>query len=167
MLPISRIIHQLIVDLGLAEETDGSWPIYTSFLADKPHEAICVYETGGLPDGRMMRTGEKIEHKGIQIQVRGRVFPDTQQKAVAIAEALDTQGNILIAVGDSDAYLIHNISRPGTILYMGIDEKEDRRRHYFSINALVTIPNYEDFTVRITEDGTFRIVESERYLINP
>lgn len=159
------IVRQLLVDLGLTEESGSSWPAYVSFLPELPHEAICVYDTAGNPDGRLMEDGTRIEHPGIQIRVRGRTYLDAWQKANSIALALDIMGQILIALYGMSTYLIHNVSRTGTVISAGVDDRDDRRRYHFTINAVMTIPNNEDFAVFLTEDGgNFLVTQEEEFL---
>jgi len=138
MSPTSDIIRQLIVDLGLAEESDGDWPCYVSFLPDEPHNAIAVYDTAGIPDGRVM-AGERIEHAGIQIMVRGQIYKSTWEKVDLIARTLDIQKQVIVAVESDTSYIVHNVARTGTIIPNGLDEFSNQRRHYFTLNAAVTV----------------------------
>lgn len=133
----AQIIYQLLIDLGLAGELDEDWPIYISFLPDLPHVALAVYDTAGTPDGRIM-DGPKIEHPGIQITIRNPDYREGFARARAIADALDNQVNVVVAVESDTSYILHNISRQGTIIPVGIDERDGQRRHYFTINAIVT-----------------------------
>lgn len=132
----SDIIRQLLINLGHATAL-GAWPIYTSFLPDEPDNAIAVFDTAGKFDGRIMSTGEQVEHPGIQVRVRGLVYPTTWEKAQTIAEALDSQNQITIAISSEDVYALQNVSRSGPVLPAGVDE--DRRRYHFTINATVTV----------------------------
>ena len=138
MSPTSDIIRQLIVDLGLAEESDGDWPCYVSFFPDQPDEGIAVYDTAGIPDGRVM-AGERIEHDGIQIMLRGLDYRTTWEKADLIARTLDIQRQVIVAVESDSSYIIHNVARTGTITPMGMDEFSNQRRYYFTVNAVVTV----------------------------
>ncbi len=163
MVSPADILRQVLVDLGHAADIGSAWPAYVSFLPDLPHEAVCVYDTAGRPDGRLMVGGTRIEHQGIQIRVRGLNYPTTWLKANQIALALDTMGQVLALVEDDGAYVIHDVSRTGAILPVGFDEQEKRRRYYFTINAVVTIPNLEDYSLRVTHEGYFRATASGAY----
>lgn len=132
------IIRQLLIDLGLGAAT-GDWTIYVSFFPDTPDKAICIYDTAGIFDGRLMENGFRIEHPGIQIQVRAQIYPDLWDKANTIATTLDAQMGTEVIMESAEAYTIHNISRTGAILPIGIEEEGDRRRHYVSINAVITL----------------------------
>ena len=112
---------------------------FVSFLPDDPENAICIYDTAGKIDGRIMQNGDQIEHPGIQVRVRGPVYPDVWNKAEAIALAFDAQKRVVVHVGPSNTKVVLNISRTGAIVPMGIEQVGDRRRHNFTINAMVTI----------------------------
>jgi len=136
------VIRQLLIDLSLGGRLDGSWPVFVSFLPGTPDSALCVYDTSGRPDGRIMVTGEKVIHPGIQIMVRGFVYPDARAKAESIAVALDAQQRSEVVMESDASYILHNVSRTGDIIPLGMEQEGDRRRHLFSINAVVTIkPN--------------------------
>ena len=151
----AQVIYQLLLDLVLAEESDGSWPIFISFLPDLPHVMLAVYDTAGIEDGRIM-DGPKIEHHGIQVSVRTPLYLDGLRKARAIADAFDDQLRTIVDVESDTTYTIQNISRQGTILSVGVDEQDGQRRHYFTINAVVTysvivfdiaLDKFESYTV--------------------
>jgi len=135
----AQIIHQLLTDLNLVEQS-GAWPAFISFMPEElPDDAVCVYDTAGTSDGRIMRTGERIEHSGVQIRVRGRHHKDVWNKTNEIALALDQQvQNTLVSTASDLVYRIANISRTGTIIPVGIETDGARRRFNFTINALVT-----------------------------
>lgn len=136
MSPSSEIIRQLLIDGDKGSE-EGDWPIYVAFFPPKPDEAICVFDMPGKFDGRIMQTGEKIEHPGIQIMVRGREYLTTWRKVNDIALFLDIQFNVTVALSTEEAYFVNNISRVGPLTPLGV-EPEDRRRHHFAINAMLT-----------------------------
>lgn len=132
------IIYQLLVNLELGS-VEGEWPISVGLLPDTPDEAICVYDTAGRPDGRLMSTGERIDHPGIQIRVKGKDYPTVYQKIKTIATTLDRQAAVSIAFSEEEAYIIDNVSRTGDILPVGIEEVDGRRCHHFTLNATLTL----------------------------
>jgi len=136
-------MRQLLIDLALGDELSGSWPVFVSFLPGTPDSALCVYDTSGRQDGRIMATGEKVIHPGIQIMVRGFVYPEVRAKAESIAAALDAQQRSEVVMESAVSYILHNVSRTGDILPLGVEQEGDRRRHLFSINAVVTINQTE------------------------
>ncbi len=131
------VIRKLLIDNG---EEEGD--VFVSLLPDDPDEAICVYDTPGTSDGRLMATGEQIEHKGIQVRVRGKDYPTAWRWANDLAELLDAQKKTIVAMDPPLYYVVHNVSRRGAILPAGI-ESEDRRRHEFTINAVTTLEESE------------------------
>jgi len=131
-------IHTFLLDLGIAKLT-GDWQAFISFLPDSPNNAIVVYDTAGKVDGRIMKTGERITHPGIQIGIRGANYSALVLKVLEIAEALDNAKRTLIAVDSETTYILHNASRTGDIIPVGVEEVGDRRRHLFTINATITI----------------------------
>lgn len=141
----AEIIYNLLEDLGHINSSD-TWPAYISFMPDTPHEAVCVYDTAGSPDGRLMTTGVRIEHLGVQVRLRGRDYVTTWQKADAIAKDLDNQLNVSVAMESDQTYVVNNVSRQGTIIAAGIDETENKRRHYFTVNLVVTVQDPDEAT---------------------
>jgi len=135
--PAAEIIHQLLADAGHIE-LSADWPGYISFMPSFPNQAVCVYDMSGEDDGRLM-TGTKIDHPGIQIQVRSKTYSVGWSKASDIALALDNQIKTSVAIESDATYILHNASRRGTIHPIGVDEEDGQRRHYFTINAMVTI----------------------------
>ena len=138
MSPPADIIRQLLLDLGLVA-LSGNWTTFVSFLPESPDYAVCVYDTAGKPDGRIMSTGEQIIHQGIQIRVRGLSYPVTWAKANEIATGLDPLSRVLVAISSSEAHTVLNVSRTGDVIPVGIEEEGGRRRHHFTVNAVVTI----------------------------
>ena len=134
--PPSDVIRQLLIDLGIGSES-SNWPIFVSFFPDTPDNAICVYDTAGILDGRLMRSGVQIVHPGIQVQVRGSDYIATESKVWEIALGLDAQKKSVVDV-EGNNHIIHNISR-NSPFHLGIQESADRRRHLYSLNALVTL----------------------------
>jgi hypothetical protein len=131
------IIRQLLLDLGLVAAT-GDWTTFVSFLPESPDNAVCVYDTAGRPNGRLM-AGEQIIHPGIQIRVRGLSYPAVWAKSNTIATALDSLARVLVAISSTEAHTLLNVSRTGDIIPVGIEEEGGRRRHHFTINAVVTL----------------------------
>ncbi len=138
MASAAEIVRQLLIDGGLGAESGNLWVIYVGFLPDEIDNAICVYDTAGTLDGRIMSTGEQIEHFGIQIRVRGISYPDTRKKIEDVALFIAAQIRTLVTIDSNDVYLVHNISQRGGILSIGV-ELTDRKRHNFTVNAITTI----------------------------
>lgn len=142
MRPPASIVRQLLLDLSLGSSA-GAWPIYVSFLPDTPHNAACVYDTSARKDGRLMATGEVIEHPGIMIHVRGLVYPVVYSKADVLVKALDAVRKVSVVFSEEEVYVVHNISRSGGLLPLGVDTVGSSRRHTFSMNMTLTLSQVE------------------------
>ncbi len=130
----ANIIRELLMDLD-----SGQWTIFVSFLPGVPDEAICIYDTAGKIDGRLMSTGETIEHPGIQIRVRGRDYEGTWEKVVSIVKILDSIKRIPVVFSEEEAYIVHSVSRHGAVIPLGIDETDNHRHYHFTANMTVTL----------------------------
>ena len=114
------------------------WPAYIGRMPDGKQTAtnlIVVYDTEPRQDGRLMRTGERIEHPGLQFRVRAVDYLTGHKKLAIIAAALDVIKRQTVTV-DGTAYLIHAIKRIGGIIQLGTDEVG---REGFTFNATATI----------------------------
>lgn len=151
----AEVIYQFLLDEALADDSGGAWPIHISFLPDMPNVALGIYDTAGIDDGRIMQ-GPQIEHPGIQVVVRTPIYSDGWVKARAIADAFDNQIKTTVALDSGDSYILHNISRRGNIIPVGVDENDGQRRHYFTINAAVTYAFVEPVVV---PEGIFRLLD--------
>lgn len=132
------IIREMLIDLGLVSES-GGWPAYVSFLPEGPDSAIGIFDTAGIMDGRLMEDGTQIVHPGIQIQVRGLYYPATRQKIDELAEELDKVNRREVGLSSSEYWLVLDVLRIGDILPLGIQEENGKRRHYFTLNAVLSL----------------------------
>lgn len=137
MIATADIIRKLLLDLNLGT-VNGLWPIYVALMPDAPDQAICVYDTAGALDGRIMRTGEQIEHQGIQVRVRGLVYANVYNKTREIVLGVDAAHRAAVAYSAGEDYTVVNISRTGAPIPLGLSE-DDKRRYNFTINAITTI----------------------------
>lgn len=135
----SSIIRKLIIEQNLGVASTGAWPVFVAFMPNTPDSSISVQDTAGLQDGRLMIDGTQIIHPGIQVRIRGPIYPDVWNKAEAIGLMFDRQKDILVELTPTDKYRVFNISRQGDIIPMGIEEEGDRRRHNLTVNAILTI----------------------------
>ena len=134
----AEIVRQLLVDTGHGSVA-GTWPVFVSFMPDEPDAALCVYDTAGEMDGRLMHNGEQIEHPGIQVRVRSGLYPEAWNKARAVAIALDNVHKNIVAMSSEDAYLVSNASRRGAVIPLGMEMEGSRRRYDFTVNAVLTL----------------------------
>lgn len=134
------ILCQALCDLGVI--TRGAlgldWPGYVGFAPDAPapDNIVSFYNTQGTNDGRMMRTGEQIDHPGVSIRVRAEDDPTGYNQAKAIQEAVDAIYKRSVTMEDG-IYTLQNASRSGQII--GLGQERDRTRQLFTINVLLTL----------------------------
>jgi hypothetical protein len=132
----------LLIQLTLAPDSQtATWAPFVAFLPDVPDTSMAVYDTAAVKQGRIMRTGEVIEKKGIQIRFRSSNYPAAWTKAEAIRDAIDALpvGTLVTMVPTAESWRIQNISRTSGILNVGMEEEGDRKRFNMTINALLTM----------------------------
>jgi hypothetical protein len=127
----------ILLDLGTDPEDADSWPIHASSEPDSPDNLITVYDTAGMTDGRVHRTGETAEHRGVMVQVRGTDQPTAWVKSDAIREALDEQVHNLLVTIDDEEYVVYAVTRHSGPLSLGREPNTDR--FLFTLNAVVTV----------------------------
>lgn len=137
--PPARILQQYLEDAGFisAQEDDGDWPGFVSFMPDKVIDLVAVYDTQGLLDGRYMTDGVYVEHPGVQIRVRSKTYLTGWRKAKELQNALAAIEQEQVTI-DDEIYTIHNATVTAPIAVMGQDPDTDRREN-FSINARLTL----------------------------
>lgn len=134
----AEIVAQLLINLGLGTSVpdNGAWPVFVHALPPDKDDALCVYDTAGVLHGRLMKTGETREHKGVQIRVRSLLYRTGYRKIQDIEEAIDDTLNAQVVVEDG-SYVIETINKTSTATYIGREETRDREA--FTVNATVAI----------------------------
>jgi len=140
----AAILAAYIIDQGIGSMTDPAddldWPLYIAFTPDNDNTKTdlgVVYDTTGLKDGRLMVSGEVVEHQGVQIKIRSRTHLDGWNKLDAISRSLDAVFNDTVIIGANE-FLIQNIKRSGLIIPLGV-EKGTKNRRLFTANFLLTL----------------------------
>jgi hypothetical protein len=128
-------------DPSLPGDQQGAWPVYVSGEPTEPGDVLTTYDTTGLMDGRGMRTGEKLEHQGVQVRVRADNYNDGYAKATQLQESLDSAAGYLVPFADA-SFTLNNASRSGGIGYLG--PEPETRRALFTFNLRVTLTRLED-----------------------
>ena len=128
-------IRQLLIDEGVGTE-EGDWKVYVSFLPPSPDLAICVYDTTPKDDGRVMDTGERISHPGIQVVVRGD-YPYVFLKVQEICDLFDSLLDKEVTFG-GETKKIHSMTRTSGVIPLGVEEKGHKSRHLMSVNYIAT-----------------------------
>ena len=134
----AEVVRKFLLDHAIVS-VNGVWPIYVSFAPDAPDNLVCVYDTAGRQDGRVMATGEAIVHPGIQIMVRGLTHSLAYAEMEKIWLNTDAARKVTVALSSGETYCLLNVSRTGDVLNAGVEEMGDRRRHILSLNAVVTM----------------------------
>lgn len=114
----------------------GDWPVFVAHLPDSPDDAICVYDTPGVREGRMQKTGESVGKPGWQVRVRSIEHGDGIIKISQIARYFDTVLREPVAIGAYN-YVIQAITQTGTILPLG-QNNDEKRRYHFTLNGTIT-----------------------------
>ena len=139
----ARVIRKYLLDVleGVRVEGTEDWPIFVSSLDDTeetPDQAICVYDTAGILDGKSMKSGETYTHYGISIRVRSIDFDLGWKKTKQLFEVLsEAQGELVVL--DAAAYRIRAVSLTSGIITLG--ESETRGRRNWTLNAITSIIN--------------------------
>jgi hypothetical protein len=90
-----------------------------------------------LLDGRLMGTGEVIEHYGIQLKIRSSDYLTGWQKIRQLVLYLRAINNNHVVIGDT-TFVLHNLSQTTSIVCLG-NEAESKRRFLFTVNYVCTI----------------------------
>jgi len=138
------IVRQLLVDLGVGvDSTTADWSVFVNREPDTPDQAITVYDTAGITEGRLQVSGEVPEQHSFQVRVRSSHYPDGYDKIEAIATALDqtVYGNTITlteeyGTGTQD-FTIHAATKRGTVIPLGVDESNSSR-YLFTVNYTIT-----------------------------
>lgn len=143
----AQVVGQLLVTAGEGTAPgDGlDWPVYVSRMPSPdssiPRNAIGVFDTSGLLDGRQMSDGRITQHPGFQVRVRSSAYRDGFLKGEQIARALDSIRRMTVVVGTSSVR-VDNLSRSSTVVWLGTDP--DSRMEQFSLNGRCTLTPLEE-----------------------
>lgn len=138
----AEIIQALLIanGYGTLGGSGGTWPIWASYFpADANGDlGVCITDTFGTDDGRLMQTGERVLHWGIQVRVRADDHRTGWAKAEGIASFLDTLVNTVVVVpATGKGYTVAEVTRKGQVIPVGPEPGRPQRR-YFTFNATVT-----------------------------
>lgn len=136
------VIKKILIEEQLVsdpESVGAPWPCYVSSLPDAstPDNAACLYDTSPKLDGRLMRTGESVEHPGVQVKVRSKTYREGWAKIDSISTKLDAVLRRSLVIEDFN-YTVQSISTGG-VLPNGLEEGTTKRRHLFTLNCQVTL----------------------------
>lgn len=132
----SYIIEELEL---MTDPVDGDdWPLFSSHLPDGINSCGCMYDTTGIRDGRIMSTGEMVEHHGIQLTIRAAEYEAGRAKAEEIALALDATYNGSISIESGVDFELQNVKRMSSVVALGL-EIDSKRNYLFTVDFLVTL----------------------------
>ena len=127
----AQIVQQLLVDLGLgtlrSASPSGAWPVFRGVEPDLPDNAITVYGTVGLDDGRSMIDGELFDQPGFQVRVRGTDGDVAVEKVEAIRTSLAVSVRLRDVRVEAATYLVWSVSRIGQVLVLGLETPKSKR----------------------------------------
>jgi len=137
-----ELLRAAMIATGIGTEpvisnAQALWPIYVDHLPAKPDMAICVYNTPGIKEGRMMRTGESIRKPGWQIRVRAHDYTQVWSKVNQIQKYLDTIHRTSVNI-EGDLFIIQSVTQIGDALNLGQENDADRRNNV-TINGTITL----------------------------
>lgn len=147
--PVSQIVRQLLIDLGLAVAgswtgntySGAAWPAFYDDEPDQPDELVTTYDTQGDDDGRSMIDGELWCHEGFQVRVRSATKATGHAKIDAIRATLAAKSSVYdraVRIDASNVYLIHAATRIGQILSLG-KERPASERHLHTLNCTIKV----------------------------
>lgn len=137
--PADIIRYLLIAKGGGTLPSDGSaWPIFESYEPDQPDNAITLFNTLGVRNGRTHTDGEVQEHHGIQLRIRATHPTVGYAKARALALILDEQVYRDTVDIDGAMYVVWEVNRTSDVLELG-KESPETKRHIYTINAIVSV----------------------------
>jgi hypothetical protein len=144
----ARIVQRLLVVLGLGvQQVAGStvsWQVFAVNEPDVPDDALVVYDTAGIDQGRENLTGHRFEKYGLQILIRSAThdlgYAKSQYLAVALDEGIyDNEVTLVNPDGSGNStYLIKAVHRTSPVYSIGAASPKSKRR-LFTINATVKI----------------------------
>lgn len=136
-----EILRAALLAGGVGHEPDvvdaSLWPVFVDHLPPKPNQAICVYRTSGIREGRIMATGESIRKAGWQIRVRANDHSAVWQRASLVQTYLDTIQNLDVGIGGR-TYTIKAVTQVGDALDLGQEADADRRNNA-TLNGTITL----------------------------
>ena len=148
----AEVLVKFLCDQGIAAYGDGGsgeWLITEfSMPQDLQDNWITVYNTTPMPDGRLMRSGERIVHFGWQVRIRGADDATAWTKGKEVETLLlrigkpvarSGLGRVQVDFPDpvNESWLLHAVKITSDLLK--IQEEELNRRMHYTINGTVTL----------------------------
>lgn len=137
--PADVLGHYLVAS-GVARWPDTAgpatlWSLHVGTMPDEGTNALAVYDTAGVLQRRIMRTGQKREKFGVQLRIRSTDYLVGFNKGRALANILDAIYRAPVAMSEDLVVLLHNASRTSTVVPLG--REIGKQRYLFTLNALL------------------------------
>lgn len=131
------VIQNYLINQGLATNPidGGSWPVYCGLLPDSPDNAIAVFDTTGISQGKAHVTGETFWNYGIQVMVRSKTESVGSAKVLAIYSDFENLRRHRLTL-QGIRWQIDVINLPAGHTLIGYESEASRRRIY-TMNLLV------------------------------
>jgi hypothetical protein len=140
----AQILVRLAIVSNIAQSPVGgaAWPITYAQMPDNPDNYLTIYDTSPVKDGRLMVSGEVIEHLGVSLRIRGWPHNTGYSKALQFQQHWDGVRNATVNLPaepniPATSYLVQNITRVGGILPLG--QEPGKTRLIWTLNGLVTL----------------------------
>ena len=142
----ARVIADLLITDGLAgrppAQLSGTldWQVTVGFEPADPASApnhLTVFDTDPVQEGRLMKTGERIEKSTVQVRVRAKDYLTGWAKGKAVQVLFDGLYRRAVTVpstGETANILAVHVTMP----VVRIGQDEDRRRQIFVLSAIVS-----------------------------
>jgi hypothetical protein len=135
----AKIIRELLIALGLGQRAPVEpWPVYALSEPEAPDNVLTVFNTTGVDHGRIMATGERDTHEGIQIRVRSASEEDGYLHAKNICRLLDTTVLRTGVALEAISYRVNSFNRTSPIICLG-KESPESKRYLFTVNGLIAL----------------------------
>jgi hypothetical protein len=134
----AKIVRQLLINSEVARQVPlVPWPVYALSEPESPDDVLTVFNTSGVDHGRLMPTGERSQHEGIQVRVRAASEEEGYIKSMEVAEFFDRVLRVEVALGDN-TYILHSFNRTSPVISLG-KESPESKRYLFTINGLLLV----------------------------
>lgn len=138
----SDVLRHHLINAGLGALPEAAspkqvWKIFAADMSDEPDNAVCIYDTAGVKDGRDARTRVTLFHPGFQVRTRANYVDVSYAKMTDLRRAIDAIKNATVVIPQSsESWLIEAASLTTSILDVGIDEK---KRNHHTLNGTLTL----------------------------
>ena len=135
----AMLLRASLITAGIIGTAGHAYPSYTGSLPAGIDDAVVLYDTASLQDGRLA-TGASINHPGVQIKVRTQSYTAGVNLCGSLQDHIDQIANEVIQ-WDALTYTIRAASRQGDFLSLGLqpDNPGDQVYWQFTLNIVMTV----------------------------